>query len=133
LGEFVEAMVEPALVRLFRERGLDVREVYPRVKVERFGERIEIDLFVVDDDTAVAVECKSRLTREDVERHVKRLEKIKRLMPRYADTRIHGAVAGMVVEDEAIEAAEEAGLWVLVQSGETVKIGNSPDFEPRVW
>jgi len=133
LGEFVEAMVEPALVDLFRARGLDVSEVYRRVTSRRGGEAIEIDLLVVDGDTAVAVECKSRLTREEVERHVERMNKFKRLLPKYADMRIHGAVAGMVVDEEAVEAAQAAGLWVLAQSGETVALKNDPGFTPRVW
>jgi hypothetical protein len=133
LGEFVEAMVEPALVDLFRARGLDVSEVYRRVTSHRGGEAIEIDLLVVDGDTAVAVECKSRLTKEEVERHVERMNKFKRLLPKYADMRVHGAVAGMVVDEDAIQAAQAAGLWVLAQSGETVALKNSPDFTPRVW
>jgi len=133
LGEFVEAMVEPALVDLFRARGLDVSEVYRRVTSRRGGERIEIDLLVVDGDTAVAVECKSRLTKEEVERHVERMNKFKRLLPKYADMQIYGAVAGMVVDEDAIEAAQAAGLWVLAQSGETVALKNGPGFTPRVW
>jgi hypothetical protein len=133
LGEFVEAMVEPALVDLFRARGLDVSEVHRRVTSRRGGEAIEIDLLVVDGDTAVAVECKSRLTKEEVERHVERMNKFKRLLPKYADMRIHGAVAGMVVDEDAIQAAQAAGLWVLAQSGETVALKNNPDFAPRVW
>jgi hypothetical protein len=133
LGEFVEAMVEPALVDLFRARGLDVSEVHRRVTSHRGGEAIEIDLLVVDGDTAVAVECKSRLTKEEVERHVERMNKFKRLLPKYADMRIHGAVAGMVVDEDAVEAAQTAGLWVLAQSGETVALRNAPDFSPRVW
>jgi hypothetical protein len=133
LGEFVEAMVEPALVDLFRARGLDVSEVHRRVTSRRAGEAIEIDLLVVDGDTAVAVECKSRLTREEVERHVERMNKFKRLLPKYADMRVHGAVAGMVVDEDAIEAAQAAGLWVLAQSGETVALKNDPGFAPRVW
>jgi len=133
LGEFVEAMVEPALVDLFRARGLDVSEVHRRVTSRRGGEAIEIDLLVVDGDTAVAVECKSRLTKEEVERHVERMNKFKRLLPKYADLRIHGAVAGMVVDEDAVEAAQTAGLWVLAQSGETVALRNAPDFRPRVW
>jgi predicted transcriptional regulator len=42
LGEFVEAMVEPALVELYRARGLDVSEVYRRVTSRCGGERIVI-------------------------------------------------------------------------------------------
>jgi hypothetical protein len=133
LGEFVEAMVEPALVDLFRARGLDVSEVHRRVTSHRGGEAIEIDLLVVDGDTAVAVECKSRLTKEEVEHHVERMNKFKRLLPKYADMRIHGAVAGMVVDEDAIQAAKSAGLWILAQSGETVALRNDPDFTPRVW
>jgi len=57
LGEFVEAMVEPALVDLFCTRGLDISEVHRRVISRRGGETIEIDLLVVDGDTVVAVEC----------------------------------------------------------------------------
>jgi len=133
LGEFVEAMVEPALVDLFRARGLDVSEVHRRVTSRRGGEAIEIDLLVVDGDTAVAVECKSRLTKEEVERHVERMNKFKRLLPKYADMRVHGAVAGMVVDEDAIQAAQAAGLWVLAQSGETVALKNDPGFAPRVW
>jgi hypothetical protein len=133
LGEFVEAIVEPALVDLFRARGLDVSEVYRRVTSRRGGERIEIAFLVTDSDVAVALKCRSHLTRQEVEQHVERMNKFKRLLPKYADMRIHGAVAGMVVDEDAIEAAQAAGLWVLAQSGETVALKNDPGFAPRVW
>jgi len=133
LGEFVETMVEPAVVRLFQDRGLAVREVHRRVTADRNGERIEIDLLVVDGDAAVAVECKSRITIRDVERHLDRLNRIKRLMPRFSDARIHGALAGMVIDDEAADFAERLGFWVLAPSGETMTLRNGQDFAPRVW
>jgi len=133
LGEFFEEMVLPALVNLFRPRGLDVSEVHRRVTSHRGGERIEIALLVTDSDVAMALKCRSHLTREEVERHVERMNKFKRLLPRYADMFIQGAVAGMVVDEDAIQAAQAAGLWVLAQSGETVALKNNPDFAPRVW
>jgi hypothetical protein len=133
LGEFFEEMVLPALEDLFRARGLDVSEVYRRVTSHRGGERIEIALLVTDSDVAVALKCRSHLTREEVERHVERMNKFKRLLPKYADMQIHGAVAGMVVDEEAVEAAQAAGLWVLAQSGETAALKNDPGFAPRVW
>jgi hypothetical protein len=82
LDEFVESMVEPALVELYRARGLDVSEVYRRVTSRRGGERIEIALLVTDSDVAVALKCRSHLTREEVERHVERMNKFKRLLPK---------------------------------------------------
>jgi hypothetical protein len=133
LGEFVEALVEPAVVELFRRQGLDVSEVYRRVTSHRGGERIEIALLVPDSDVAVALKCRSHLTRQEVEQHVERMNKFKRLLPKYADMRIQGAVAGMVVDENAVEAAQSAGLWVLAQSGETVALKNDPGFAPRVW
>jgi len=133
LDEFVESMVEPALVELYRARGLDVTEVYRRVTSHRGGERIEIALLVTDSDVAVALKCRSHLTRQEVEQHVERMNKFKRLLPRYADMQVHGAVAGMVADEDAIEAAQAAGLWVLAQSGETVALKNDPGFAPRVW
>lgn len=55
LGEFVEGLVRPAVVRLFRERGIEVHEVYPDVEVDRHDEGLEIDLLVVNDTEAVGV------------------------------------------------------------------------------
>jgi hypothetical protein len=43
LGEFVEGLVKPAVVRLFQARGIPVHEVHPGVEVVRNGERLEID------------------------------------------------------------------------------------------
>ena len=44
LGDFVEEMVRPAAVRLFRERGIDVHEVHRNVEAQRDGDAIEVDL-----------------------------------------------------------------------------------------
>ncbi len=87
LGEFVEGLVKPAVVRLFQARGISVHEVHPGVEVDRNGERLEIDLLAVDDAAAVLVEVKSKLSQADVDEHLERLGKFKRLMPRYADVR----------------------------------------------
>jgi hypothetical protein len=59
LGEFVENMVAPAVVRLFQSMDIQVHEVYPGVEVNRNNEGIEIDLLVVNESILVAVECKS--------------------------------------------------------------------------
>ncbi len=80
-------MVLPAVVRLFQARGMEVHEVYPGVEAKRGGEAKEIDLLVVNDGTLVAVECKSKLTEEHVDEHLQRMEKLKRLLPLYKNTR----------------------------------------------
>jgi len=133
LGEFVEHMVSPAVVRLFQARGVEVHEVYPGVEAKRGGEAIEIDLLVVNDGTLVAVECKSKLTREHVDEHLNRMEKLKRLLPLYKSHQALGAVAAMVMSDAVKDYALQHGLFVLRQNGDSIEIGNPEGFTPAVW
>jgi len=133
LGEFVEHMVSPAVVRLFQARGIEVHEVYPGVEAKRGGEAIEIDLLVVNDGTLVAVECKSKLTQEHVDQHLSRMEKLKRLLPLYKSHQALGAVAAMVMSDVVKDYALGHGLFVLRQNGDSIEIGNPEGFTPRVW
>ncbi|MDH6099197.1 hypothetical protein NWP21_10170 [Anabaenopsis sp. FSS-46] len=133
LGEFVEWQVRPAAVRLFRERGIDVHELHPGLSTQRGGEGLEIDLLVVNDTEAVLVEVKSKPNQADVDKHLQRLEKFKRLMPRYRDVQAMGAVAGMVVTNEVRDYAYGQGLFVLGLCGDDVVILNEPDFQPRKW
>ena len=133
LGEFVEYQVRPAVVRLFQERGIDVHEFHPGLSVTRDHEGLEIDLLVVNDADAILVEVKSKLTQRDVDEHLQRLAKFKRLMSRFRDVKALGAVAAMVVPDEVVSYAYRQGLFVLVQSGENVIILNDAEFTPQVW
>src|SRR5512137_2795529 len=88
LGEFVEGMVRPGLVRLFRERGIDLNLTIRDLSARRDGEAAQIDLMAIDDTEAVAVEVKSRLRVEDVDEHLRRMEKFRRLFPRFTDLRV---------------------------------------------
>ena len=133
LGEFVEGMVRPGLVRLFRERGIDLNLTIRDLSARRDGEAAQIDLMAIDDTDAVAVEVKSRLRVEDVDDHVRRMERFRRLFPRFADLRVMAAVAGMVIDDEAVTHAEANGVFVIGQKGEDAIFLNSAGFEPRVW
>jgi hypothetical protein len=133
LGEFVEGLVKPALVRLFQERGIDVHEVHADIAVNRHDEGIQIDLLVVNDGEAVLVEVKSKLAHTDVDDHLERLAKFKRMLPRYADVRAMGAIAAMVVPPEVARYAYRQGLFVLAQSGDSVAIINDARFQPKTW
>ncbi|MCA2600291.1 MAG: DUF3782 domain-containing protein, partial [Microcystis sp. M29BS1] len=114
LGEFVEWQVRPAVVRLFQERGIDVHEFHPGISVKRDNEGLEIDLLVVNDTDAILVEVKSKLTQRDVDEHLQRVAKFKRLMPRFRDVKALGAVAAMIVPNEVASYACRQGLFVLV-------------------
>ena len=132
-GEFVEGLIAPSCIAMFTERGIQVDEVFSRAKKTIDGERMEIDLLVANTVAAVLVEVKSHLEVEDVRHHLNRLEKFKTFFPRYADCQVYGAVAGIVIAAKADQFAMNQGLFVIVQSGETVKLANGQEFNPRIW
>ena len=135
LGEFVQEMVRPAVVRLFRQRHLPVHQVMANlIACDDNGQfRAEIDLLVINTDTAVAVECKSRLSQDDVEEHLERLAMFKDCFPQYSGFTVLGAVAAMVLPQDVSRFAYRKGLFVLAQSGDAVEIRNDDDFQPQQW
>ncbi|MBF0160159.1 MAG: DUF3782 domain-containing protein [Magnetococcales bacterium] len=132
-GDFVEGLIAPSCIAMFTERGIQVDEVYPRVKKTVAGQHMEIDLLVANTVAAILVEVKSNLKVEDVRNHLDRLERFKSFFPRYAGCQVYGAVAGIVVDADADRFAINKGLFVIVQSGETVHIANDQSFVPRTW
>ena len=133
LGEFIEDALRPAVVRLFQQRGIDVHEVHQNITASRDNEGLEIDLLVVNNSEIVAVECKSNLGIDDINAHLERLTKLKRLLPTYADKRVLGAVASMVIADNVAQYAFRKGLYVIGQSGEHLQIRNAEDFTAKSW
>jgi len=133
LGDFIEDAVRPAAVRLFQSRGIDVHEVHQSVSSQRGSEGIEIDLLVVNNSEIVAIECKSNLSVDDVNEHLARLAKLKKLLPAYADKRVMGALASMVIENNVAQYAYRKGLYVIGQSGDHLEIRNSETFSAAIW
>ena len=136
LGEFVQEMVYPAAVDLFRARGLNVHQVMRNVRgLDDNGRiRMEIDLLVINNSELVAIECKSEVIVDDIKRHLERLTEFKDAFPQYKNYRVLGAVAGMVWKgDGIVEFAEKTGFFALMQSGDMVQLGNSKGFEPHIW
>ena len=133
LGEFVEWQVRPAAIRLFQERNIDVHELASDVSIQRDGEGLEIDLLAINHTQAVLIEVKSKLSQCDIDDHLARLGKFKRLMPRYQDVSALGAVAAMVVPQDVARYAYRQGLFVMAQSGEDMMILNDLSFQPKAW
>ncbi|MFM7885001.1 MAG: DUF3782 domain-containing protein, partial [Microcystis panniformis] len=129
-GRFVEEMVEPAVVQLFQERGIDVTQTMRRLKSRRPGAAMEIDILAVNGSELVAVECKSRLSKDDVDDFLDRLQRFKLAFPQFRDFQVYGAVAGIEIDQGIDSYAYRRGLFVIKQSGETVKIINDAQFRP---
>jgi hypothetical protein len=135
LGDFVEGLVKPSVVRLFQERGIDVHVVTRDVQAKNpeQGLEMEIDLLVINGDSCVLIEVKSNLSIDDVNEHLERMEKFKPLFPVYSDRKIYGAVTGMVIPDNVAKYAYKKGLFLIAQKGDTAIILNDQKFKPKAW
>ena len=132
-GQFVENLVEPAVVRLFQERSIPVTQTLRRMKTKGSGVAMEIDILAMNTDVAVAVEVKSNLSSSDVDYFLEKLARFKQAFPRYSDVLLHGAVAGIEINEGIDTYASRRGLFVIQQSGDMVEIANDQDFRPGVW
>jgi len=132
-GRFVEGLIAPGAVAMFKERGIEVDRVFQRVKAHKDGAGIEIDILAVNKEYAVLIEAKSSLSVEDVKDHIERMKCFRRFFPEYSDRKIVGAVAGIVIEEEADRFAYRQGFFVIAQTGEIVKILNDREFKPKLW
>lgn len=135
LGNFVEEMVKPTVVKLFQARGLNLHQVSSNlVAYDDNGQFVsEIDVLVINQDTAIAIEYKTKLAVDDVKEHLERLNQFKQNFPQYANYQLLAAVAAMVIPDAVGRYAYQQGLFVMAQSGEAMRIKNDGNFSPKIW
>ncbi|CAN2044786.1 hypothetical protein GMMP13_1580030 [Candidatus Magnetomoraceae bacterium gMMP-13] len=126
-------MVAPGVIRMFNERGIEIERTSQRVKLGKGSDKMEIDILGVNTEYVMLVEVKSTLGVDDVNDHLDRLSKFKRFMPEYADKKVIGAVAGIVIEKGVDRFAYKKGFFVIAQTGETVQILNDNKFKPKIW
>ena len=136
-GKFVAEMVKPKIVELFKAKNIQISTTLQNVEGYIGDERhYEIDLLLMNSEVAVVVEIKSSLSIDDVKEHLERLAKIQKVQPKRVNlsgVTIYGAVAGMIVENDADRYAYKKGLFVLRQKGNIVEIVNNDEFKPKEW
>jgi len=135
LGEFVEELIKPGVVRLFQTRGIPVHKVYSGISANNphLNLATQIDLLVVNGDVCALIEVKSKLSIDDVNEHIERMEKFKPLFPEYADKKAFGAMASMVIAENVAKYAYKKGFFVIAQQGESVAFLNDDNFKPTAW
>ncbi|MEI6380593.1 MAG: DUF3782 domain-containing protein [Cyanobacteriota bacterium ELA615] len=132
-GRFVEELVIPTMYTLFQSKGIDVKEIHPAAKSYRDVFPMEIDIMAVDETELVLVECKCKLTQEDVDEFLEKLPKFKLAFPHYKNFKAYGAVAGIEINEGVDRYAYKKGLFVIKSSGDTVAIINNENFQPSSW
>jgi hypothetical protein len=134
-GEVVEYMVAPGIADRFNERGYHFHGVYPgglEVQDEQGRTLTEVDILLENDDFIIAVEVKSKPVFKDIAHHIKRLQILQRYFSKNPGfhKKIAGALAGATFSNDLKQAAIEAGLYVIVPSGSSIKLDIPQNFEP---
>ncbi|MDR0611358.1 MAG: DUF3782 domain-containing protein [Planctomycetaceae bacterium] len=135
-GEIAEQMVFPGVVARFNELGYKFnKEFSGNFKVRNKENQViaEIDALLENGTTIAVVEVKTKPVLDDVDKHLQRIEKLKqnRREQKEPPKKIIGAIAGAIFPKEVKESAIQAGLYVLVQSGDTMKFDVPKDFTPK--
>ena len=136
-GRLAEHLVAPKIHERFNERGYFFEEMATKGCTIRGKDgkiRAEIDLLLLNGDTILAVEVKATPKVKHIEEHIKRLEILRDQYRKLNDKRqVEGAIAGAIFGADEKKATIEAGLYVIEQSGDTVKIEVPDGFVPRRW
>jgi len=137
-GQLAEHLVAPGIVRRFNEIGyhFDLVATKGAKLYDKHGKvKAEIDLLLENGKITILVEVKTRPLIKDIEHHIKRLELFRENMNLFNKGQriILGAIAGAIYEDDVKKAVCEAGMYVIEQSGDTMKIEIPDGFIPREW
>jgi len=133
LGSLVERIMTPDLPRKFKPLGFTFDRI-TTVKWSTDGNiYAEIDGLLENGTQAMAVEVKTTLEIEDINDHLKRMERIRKYADEHGDKReFLSAIAAMIVNPKPKKYALEKGLFVIIPSGENVKV-IKPEAKPRIW
>jgi hypothetical protein len=138
-GELAEHLVAPNIVQKFNALGFhfdDISAGFRQVLLdEGSGQKIaEFDILLENGESIIGVEVKSKPSCGDVKDHARRLKILRLNRNKKGDKRkIHGALAGAIMTPNAKAAALKEGMYVITQTGDTVKIDVPEDFTPRAW
>ena len=136
-GELVEHLVTPSIIEKFNDLGFEFDKCSENIRLKEKGAPrayAELDLLLENGEVAVAIEIKAKAKQADVDEHLERIEILRRRADRQHDSRkFQGAIAGAIMNDAVRDYAHRKGLYVIVQTGDTVKIDIPEDFKPREW
>jgi hypothetical protein len=134
MGSLVEHIMTPDLPRKFKQFGF----TFDRITTVKWADGVgniytEIDGLLENGNQAMVVEVKTTLRREDIDDHLKRMERVRKYADDHGDKReFLGAMAAATTGRDAKEYALAKGFFLIELSGENVKI-TKPTTEPKIW
>ena len=134
-GELVESLVSGAMLKMLRERNIEVTGILPNTKAQYKDSKgkikeCEIDILARNGQELVAIEVKSTLGVEKVKKFLEVLKHFTLFFPEYKDKKIYGAIAYLKVYQSADLYAMKQGLFVIKATGDSACITNTKNFKP---
>jgi len=134
LGDLTEIIILPRMTEKFKEYGFNFEQTTTHYPI-RIGKRTltEVDIALEDGDDVMVVEVKTHPTKEDVIKHIERLQIIQKYPKRiFKGARLYGAIGCAMIDDDVRDFAFNSGFYVICQSGNNADILKPPSyFKPQ--
>jgi hypothetical protein len=134
-GKIIEHMFIPNLKAKFNRLGFVFEKSSPNVLIgsKEHNIYLEIDVFLENGDSALAVEVKTQANLTDILEHVERMEKLRRYFDLHNDKRkLFGALAAAVIPGNVQDFAFKQGFYVIRQSGDNISV-EEPKNKAKAW
>ena len=132
-GKLMESLVAGDLVRLLRERGIQITDTSTRRKGKKQGENYEFDIIAHNGTEIVIVEVKTTLRVKYVKKFLEQLKKVKEWLPEYKNFSIYGAIAFLDEQEDSALYAQKQELFVIKATGDSASIVNDANFKPKAF
>ena len=132
-GKLMEALVKGDLIKLLKERNIDVTGIAKEHERRLDGETYEFDIIATNGDEVVVVEVKTTLGKKDVDHFIIKLKDFKKIFREYADKKVFGAVAYLKENSGSVKYSMRKKLFVIRATGSSSSILNDKKFRPKVF
>ena len=137
LGELIETLIAARLWEKFAAFPYNFQRTYRRIPIydETNQEVTDVDILLSNTEWVMAVEVKRDPNINDIDRHIVRMERVRKYPPAEAKgKKLLGALAGGAVDADVRKYAYEAGFYLLELQGESVDLVPPPEgFTPKIW
>ena len=134
-GDIAEHFLTPGLRVKFEKFGFAFGKLNRNCEWESEDHNLsmEFDALLENGTQAMVVEVKTKLDKNDIDEQISRMEKVRRFADLHGNTRqFYCAMAAMAAKKEVIKYALENGFYLIMPSGEDVKV-TAHVSKPRFW
>jgi hypothetical protein len=133
-GDIAEHFLIPGLRGKFEQFGFSFGQLSRNIEWENksLNFSMEFDALLENGAQAMVVEAKAKLDKADIDEQIGRMEKVRRYADLRGDTRqFYCAMATMTAKKTVIEYSLANGFYLIMPSGEDVKI--TEPVSERIW